>query len=462
MKGKRILIADRDRRFLSSLTAHFVAEEYQAAVAVDAVQAMESIRRQAPDLVIVSTDLPGGGAAHVRERLRRIGQVALPIVFLTEGNSREAIDEAQAEGAAAAVDRSAPVETILSLVQSLLTDPIDRSRAVKRQETLHVLAVEDDEPQRRLIQACLDAPGRESIEVTFADGVASAAPLIQQCKYSCVLLDHQLPDGTGLDILEDLESELLTTPVIALVARDDPRVAVQYFRAGCVDFFVKQDVLNADALRRRIAEAMARFHRRALATIIERRQIGNAIGESQEGLIALARTDRLLGICNRGVFEEFYPTYHAEMTQSRSPYAVCMIDVDQFKRYNDKYGHAAGDDALRRVARVVGSTLRDQDFIARYGGEELVVLLDRVDETTVEAVAERLRQLVFEEAIEHEGNRPFGRVTVSIGVALYEPDSELSTRELIERADAALYRAKAAGRNCVEVAEPMAPQRRSA
>ena len=328
----------------------------------------------------------------------------------------------------------------------------DQSAPSRRRGTLDVLVIEGDAQQCALFARCLEARGREHIQIEFAHTIKEARVAIRRQKHNCVLIAHELPDGCGIDLLEELGEELLTTPVIAFGPDLETTNPVEYFRAGCVDFFVTHEILDADKLRRAIAQTMARFHRRAMGTIIERRQLGDAVNKSQEGLIALARTDRLMGICNRGVFDDYFETHHAEAIGRRGKYALCMIDVDNFKKYNDQYGHAAGDDVLRNAGRVLAATLRENDFIARYGGEEIVVLLDEIDAENARGVAERLCSLIHELNIRHRGNEPHYRLTVSIGVAVFGDDLSENPGDVLRRADRALYQAKADGRNTVVVA----------
>ncbi len=325
-------------------------------------------------------------------------------------------------------------------------------KAAGRRGALDVLVVEEDPQHCRIIRQCLDAPGREHIRIDFVHTVKDAVEALRRARYNCVMIGHELPDGCGLDVLEEFDEELLTTPVIGLTSGEDPAVAREYFRAGCVDFFLKNEILDTDRLRRAIARAMARFHRRAMGTIIERRELGNAVIKSQEGLIALARTDRLMGICNRAVFDDYFSMLHAEAAGRQGTYGLCMVDVDNFKRYNDQYGHAAGDEALRAVAQALTSTLRENDFIARYGGEEIAVLLDEIDADNAARVADRLRRLVYDLNLPHSGNAPYGRVTVSIGVANVGIGIPEAPQDVLLRADEALYKAKNAGRNMVVVA----------
>ena len=114
----------------------------------------------------------------------------------------------------------------------------------------------------------------------------------------------------------------------------------------------------------------------------------------------------------------------------------------------------AGDEALKIVAQALTSTLRETDFIARYGGEEIVILLDEINEENSRSVGERLRGLVENKNVTHEHNKPYGSVTVSIGIAVFDPESGETTTEILNRADAALYQAKDNGRNRVTCFDP--------
>jgi diguanylate cyclase (GGDEF)-like protein len=162
-----------------------------------------------------------------------------------------------------------------------------------------------------------------------------------------------------------------------------------------------------------------------------------------------AITDPLTGVYNRrGLFEvgEF------EFLRSRRigrPFCVMMLDIDHFKRVNDHYGHATGDQALRRLAERCVAGSRAVDLISRYGGEEFIILLPETHLESARLVAERLRQSIMAEPFTTDAG-PL-RITISIGVAEATPMDTLNT--LIERADAALYSAKHLGRNCVIVNE---------
>ena len=145
---------------------------------------------------------------------------------------------------------------------------------------------------------------------------------------------------------------------------------------------------------------------------------------------------------------------HRAALESREGYAVCVVDLDRFKKYNDRYGHAAGDVALRAVAAAIDGTLRSDDLIARYGGEEIVVLLANVDEESTVQGCERLRIAVGDLRLPHEALGPDAVITVSVGAAVFDPAAGELPASVFERADRALYQAKDGGRNRTVVAAP--------
>ncbi len=161
-----------------------------------------------------------------------------------------------------------------------------------------------------------------------------------------------------------------------------------------------------------------------------------------------AVVDGLTGLYNHRHFHETLVRVAREHAASGRPFAVLMMDLDNFKATNDRWGHLAGDAVLRGIGEVVFSVTRKEDLPARYGGEEFAVILPGLDAERAAAVAERVRRLVAERAFEAEGTSEPVRVTVSVGVAAY-PEHGEDHRRVLDQADAALYRAKKAGKNRV-------------
>ncbi|WP_111436186.1 GGDEF domain-containing protein [Rhodobium orientis] len=171
------------------------------------------------------------------------------------------------------------------------------------------------------------------------------------------------------------------------------------------------------------------------------------IRESEDALAALAHLDSLTGLYNRRAFEHALSEAWARFERYGEPCCLLAIDIDHFKRVNDTYGHAAGDDVLQAISKVMIQTKRRFDQAFRIGGEEFTIILRRTDRATARAIAERLRRAVEFAQIGVNGNTI--EVTVSIGVS--EASDDLDAKRVVEHADAALYQAKSNGRNCVAI-----------
>jgi len=163
----------------------------------------------------------------------------------------------------------------------------------------------------------------------------------------------------------------------------------------------------------------------------------------------IARTDDLTGLPNRRAFRETFEREWRQAVRSGSKLSLLFIDADYFKSFNDRYGHGRGDEVLRALAGTLDASIRrPRDIAARYGGEEFTVILPETDLTGALTIAENIRQTVTAMAIRHEGS-PYQIVTASIGVASAQPSRGKERGTLLDAADQALYRAKAAGRNAV-------------
>ncbi|MVV50282.1 GGDEF domain-containing protein [Pseudomonas sp. PB120] len=174
--------------------------------------------------------------------------------------------------------------------------------------------------------------------------------------------------------------------------------------------------------------------------------------EVNRSLELLALEDALTGLSNRRQFDLFIQTEVGRARRSLTHLALLMIDVDHFKLFNDHYGHLAGDECLRNISAIITDNIkRPGDLAARYGGEEFAVVLPGTDYVGAFLVAEKIRQAVRQAGIEH-GECPEGAVTVSVGVAAYDPASQAQPNDLVAAADKALYVAKASGRNMSVIA----------
>jgi diguanylate cyclase (GGDEF)-like protein len=180
---------------------------------------------------------------------------------------------------------------------------------------------------------------------------------------------------------------------------------------------------------------------------------------ANDGLIRFAFTDYLTGLKTRGYFEQQLELEIKRSERKKTHFALLMIDIDFFKQLNDRYGHHAGDQVLRDVASILMKDMREVDTVARYGGEEFVIVLPETAGPGARLVAERLRRAVEQAKFFAGSPIAVERLTISIGIAVFDQDAHFR-RDLIEFADAALYAAKAQGRNRILLYSGLALQQR--
>jgi diguanylate cyclase (GGDEF)-like protein/PAS domain S-box-containing protein len=189
--------------------------------------------------------------------------------------------------------------------------------------------------------------------------------------------------------------------------------------------------------------------------ITQQKLAEDELAEANAELSAISLNDALTGIANRRNFDQTLRREWNRAKRGGHSLALLMVDADQFKAYNDRYGHVMGDDCLKVIAkRLAGSVQRAGDFVARYGGEEFAVILPDMLVENASIVAERMRKAFLEETRLHDGNEP-GIVTVSIGVTAIVPGRAMEETVLLELADKALYQAKHEGRNRVVALKPI-------
>ena len=191
--------------------------------------------------------------------------------------------------------------------------------------------------------------------------------------------------------------------------------------------------------------AQSRIHQMALELI---EQLNQQLAKANRELQFLAAVDSLTQVANRRKFDEYLNIKWREMASEKAPLCLILCDIDFFKRYNDTYGHQAGDVCLQQVASaLIGAAKRPEDLVARYGGEEFAAILPHTDSPGAIHVAEKMRVAVKELEIPHADSAVNRYVTISLGVGSAIPHLESSPEELIAAADQALYHAKESGRD---------------
>lgn len=292
--------------------------------------------------------------------------------------------------------------------------------------------VVDDVPSN--LDILVEQLNDDTLELVVALSGEEGLYLARSAPPDLILLDVMMPGMDGYSLCRILKQDplLKDIPVVFLTARDEPTDVEFGFALGAVDYIHKPFSMP-------ILKARVRSHL--------------ALKRKNDQLAKLACTDPLTGIANRRQFDSVLEREWLRAQRDNTPLSVIMIDVDFFKRYNDHYGHIAGDHCLRQVALALeGALNRPGDLLARYGGEEFVALLPETDMIKAITVAERMRAAVNLLALEHADSSASDCVSVSLGGATALPGQQLKVEELLPRADEQLYLAKQAGRNCVSLA----------
>lgn len=337
-------------------------------------------------------------------------------------------------------------------------NPEPQQRDVHAVYPIVVLLVDDQAMVGEMVRRAL--AGQPDFELHHCLEAKLAMPEAERLGPSVILQDLLLPDGDGLDLVHAYRANprIRDVPVIVLSVKEEPAVKSEAFRIGATDYLVK--LPDPVELVARI-----RHHAKAYLNQIQRDQAYRALRESQEQLVVanrelqlLSNSDGLTGLANRRYFNELMDTEWKRAVRAREPLAVVMIDVDDFKRYNDTYGHLAGDEVLKTVGKTMrAGAERPADLAARFGGEEFILVLPNTEFDGAIYIAERLRKALDQLAIEHSAASCGAHVTVSVGVACTVPLQADTPGRLIGAADAALYDAKRTGRNrvCARILEPL-------
>ncbi|WP_250656703.1 diguanylate cyclase domain-containing protein [Alkalimarinus coralli] len=298
---------------------------------------------------------------------------------------------------------------------------------------MNVLLVEDSRAIRQLVTAYVEQFGHRVISVESGE---SAMEIFDQSQIDMVLMDIELPGIDGFEVTKRIRARLSGDwiPIVFLSSNSSDQHFVEGINAGGDAYLAKP--VNGPVLQSMV-QAMGR-----IAAIQEQLQIAN------KELSRLAHIDALTELNNRRGFVLHYGREWGRSSRENQPLSVVMIDIDSFKTFNDNYGHLAGDDCLRLVAKtLVSSLLRPTDMVARYGGEEFVVLLPNTSLEGAMLVADRLRESVAQQQVAHDFSPVAKHITISAGCA--EKKAGQAPNQLIDSADKSLYLAKENGRNQV-------------
>lgn len=307
---------------------------------------------------------------------------------------------------------------------------------------MSILIVDDSPDSRVLVKVLLKEKGYS--DIILAESAAAAMKVLMnhsdgsQSKVDLILMDLVMPEMDGIEACLKLKQDdmLKDIPIIMVTASTEIENLDRAFAAGAIDFITKP-------LKK--IELLARVR-----SVLRLKSEMDGRKAREEELRRLTSLDGLTGIANRRWFDEFMDGAWRQGIRNNQPISLIMLDIDCFKFFNDNYGHLAGDECLKLVAKAISSVVSGPfELAARYGGEEFAIVLASSNLEYATEIGEKARAAVEALKIPHSHSPVASNVTVSVGVASTVPTVKIAAEQLIKAADDALYSAKQNGRNQV-------------
>jgi two-component system cell cycle response regulator len=311
-------------------------------------------------------------------------------------------------------------------------ETINRTRIDQR---VNVLSIGQSDDDFEKVGAVLK--DMKQTNLVRAKNIDDAQQILEQHRVDLILFEYLICDGNVLDFFKILENNDLNIPVIIISGQESETIDTHIIEAGACDHLPKE-IVNKRYLPLSMTNAL---HRYRLEKEIKE------IKEEMEKVTETSVRDELTGLYNRRFFIEVLGREVAKVKRYGAGLALCMMDIDYFKKVNDRYGHLAGDMVLSKIGKLLKGHVRESDFSCRYGGEEFAMVLPNSNLEGAKTMSERFRKLIEGKHFEYDASK--FQITVSIGIAEYDNSVDQTLIELIGRADQALYKAKEEGRNRV-------------
>jgi diguanylate cyclase (GGDEF)-like protein len=303
-----------------------------------------------------------------------------------------------------------------------------------KQTLLKILICDDDPADRKLVRTYLQRITGREIVLLEAGRTEEIRNALDRGRIDLVLMDNQMPEKSGMEWLAEIAKKQLA-PVVMLTGSGTEEIVVQALQEGALGYLSKND-LSQEKLVDTIDATLDKWTRLRQASA------------NKEELERLANFDSLTGLHNRQAILGKLPELINRAKRYKEDFSLSMLDIDYFKRVNDRYGHLTGDEVLEKIAALIRQNIRDTDIAGRYGGEEFIIILPQANLSSARVVAERIRSMIESAEMKDSAGNVFA-ITVSQGLSGWERGED--AHSLISRADEALYKAKENGRNRVEI-----------
>ena len=309
---------------------------------------------------------------------------------------------------------------------------------------MNILVADDELAIRNLVGELLTDEGHV---VTLAEDGEDALEKFKKEWHEIVFSDIRMPKMTGIELLGEIRKMTELTQFIIMTSHASVDNSIAALKKGAFDYILKPfDDLEVvvDAAKRAIANLSAIREQQYLLNTLSRQN--QELGTLNKKFRELAIRDGLTGLFNHRHGEDRLADEVDRARKFNRNLSLLFIDLDNFKFFNDKHGHLAGDEVLHSLGKLMSGATRDSDTLARWGGEEFIIIAPETNEQQACQLAETIRKLVAEFAFPHANQQPLGHVSLSIGVATMS-DGIANAEQLLKLADKAVYRAKESGRD---------------
>lgn len=452
MTGK-ILIVDDLLPNIKLLEAKLSGEYYNVLSAKSGIEAIEILEKETVDVILLDVMMPEIDGFETCKRIKINPKTShIPVVIVTALSD---IDD-RVNGLKAGADDflTKPINEIalFARIKSLLRLKAITDELMIRNKSLNALGAntedlnldksflqdakiilyDDDIAESSMIKKSLEENGCKVVLYNKSEDINKEIP---SNDVDMIIISNLLADNDALRMSSQIRNTemLKKIPIMLAVDEEQMNVIPKAFEIGVNDYIISPIDIN---------ELIARCN-----TQIKRKKFQERLSLELQENLTLAIKDNLTGVYNRRYYDIHCKQVIETSNKEKKPMAICVLDIDHFKKINDTYGHKTGDDVIKQVSSIVTNSIRVTDNLIRYGGEEFVIIINNINEEQALKIAERIRRNVSEYEFIKPDNSGIFNVTVSIGVTMLNPEDNEIT--IFQRADSNLYQAKQTGRNKV-------------